>query len=72
VLAASPRSERRSVTSQALRAACIVQAVALLVALLVLAEVDHVLTQGLGCLGLGAAAGGVAWRLRLTRRPTGY
>ena len=66
MLVASSRSERPSVASQALRAACIVQAVALLVALLVLAGVDHVMPAGLGCLGLGAAAGAVAWRLHQT------
>ncbi|GAC1478548.1 MAG: hypothetical protein NVS1B12_15020 [Acidimicrobiales bacterium] len=64
MLATAPRSETRSAATQALRAACFVQALALLVALLILASVDHVLSEGLGCLGLGAAASAVAWRLK--------
>ena len=64
LVTAVSRPETRSPASQALRAACFVQAVALLVALLALATVDHVLGIGLACLGLGAAAGAVAWRLK--------
>ena len=64
MLATATRSEVRSTASQALRAACYVQALALLVALLALASVEHVLPEGLACLGLGAAASAVGWRLK--------
>jgi len=46
-----------------MRTARAVQAVALLVALLAVAAADRVFGVGVACLGLGAAAGAVTWRL---------
>ncbi|GAC1539793.1 MAG: hypothetical protein NVS3B12_26260 [Acidimicrobiales bacterium] len=63
MLATTPH-QPRSVINAGLRAACVVQAVALLCALLVLAAVHHILIDGVASVGLGAAVGAAAWRCR--------
>ena len=63
MLATSPHQPRSAINA-GLRAACVVQALALLCALLVLAAVHHILLDGVACIGLGAAAGATAWRYR--------
>ena len=63
MLATSPHHPRSAINA-GLRAACVVQALALLCALLTLAAVHHMLLHGVASVGLGAAGGAAAWRYR--------
>ncbi|GAC1534112.1 MAG: hypothetical protein NVS3B12_14390 [Acidimicrobiales bacterium] len=61
MIATTPH-QPHSALNAGLRAACVVQAVALLCALLILAALNHILLDGVASVGIGAAAGAAAWR----------